>query len=197
MSYLPDQELIKNIKSQNDEACLRELVDRHSGIYIEMIRRYGGSGLNSTQIGDMMDEKDINIYQAALEHDDSKSKFSTYLANRTRYSCLTNKTNNKKNLKFVNFDDVEFQESCLDLNPSELSVRNEMLGEIFDLIESHEDNRVRTIFKERYFSGKNNKLKPWHEIAKISGMSVQGCIDAHNRTIKQFRNKTKHDTITF
>ena len=45
-----------------------------------------------------MEDKDYVIYKAALEYKpESKAKFSTHLANKTKYMCLTQKTKNKKN----------------------------------------------------------------------------------------------------
>lgn len=197
MSQTTDEYLIKEIKTNKDNDSLLELISRHSGIYIEMIRRYGQKHLTETQIDDLMKDKDFNIYSAALEHDESKSKFSTYLANRTRYNCLTNKTINKKNSKFVNFDDVEYEQEADQEIPCEASSKREFLKKVCFLIEQHEDKRVTEIFKERYFSTNEKKLKPWKEIAKKINLSIQGCIDIHNKTIEQLQKKIKNETITF
>lgn len=193
----PDEYLIKEIKTSKDNDSLKELISRHSGIYVEMIRRYGEKHLTATQIGDMMDDKDFNIYSAALEYDENKSKFSTYLANRTKYNCLTNKTNNKKNSKIVNFDDIEFEQEAKEQNPCQASSQREFMKKICYLIESHEDERVTKIFKERYFSSDGRKLTPWKKIAEIMDLSIQGCIDIHNRTIAQFQKQIKNDPIAF
>jgi len=193
---MTDEYLIKEIKENQDDYSLRELIDRHSGIYIEMIRRYGQKHLTETQLNDLMDDKDFNIYSAAIEYDETKSKFSTYLANRTRYNCLTNKTLNKKNSKIVNFEEIEFEKESKDLNPCDASSKKEFMKKICFLIEKHEDPRVSEIFNERYFSDERKKLKPWKEIAKKMNLSIQGCIDIHNRTIEQFKKKITNESIT-
>jgi hypothetical protein len=162
-----------------------------------MIRRYGEKHLSPTQIGDMMDDKDFNIYSAALEYDESKSKFSTYLANRTKYNCLTNKTINKKNSKIINFDDIEFEQESKEQNPCQASSQREFMKKICYLIEAHEDPRVTKIFKERYFASSGRKLTPWKVIAAKMNLSIQGCIDIHKRTIAQFQKQIKNDPITF
>jgi hypothetical protein len=192
-----DEYLVKEIKDKKDNDSLLELISRHSGIYVEMIRRYGQKHLTETQINDLMNEKDFNIYSAALEHDEAKSKFSTYLANRTKYNCLTNKTINKKNSKFVNFDDVEYEQEANQEIPCENSSKREFLKKVCFLLEQHEDYRVKEIFQERYFSADEKKLKPWKQIAKKMNLSIQGCIDIHNRTIEQLQKKIKNETITF
>ena len=196
MTQDSDNYLIKEIKKGKNDNFLKELISRHSGIYVEMVRRYGQKHLTHTQINDLMDEKDFNIYEAALDYEEDKSKFSTYLANRTRYHCLTNKTINKKSANFVNFNDVEFEQEDKALNPCQEFSQKEFLKKICFLIEEHEDKRVTEIFKQRYFSGVGSKLKSWKAIASELNLSIQGCIDIHNRTIEQFKKKIQNDPIT-
>lgn len=196
MTQHTDEYLIKEIKEKKDNDSLKELISRHSGIYVEMIRRYGQKHLTNNQLSDLMDEKDFNIYAAALDHDSSKSKFSTYLANRTRYNCLTNQSINKGSSKIVNFDDIEFEQESKEENPCQASAQKEFLKKVCFLIEDHEDPRVTQLFKERYFSSANKKLKPWKQIAAEMGLSIQGCIYIHDKTIKQFKNKIKNGPIT-
>jgi hypothetical protein len=82
------------IKDENDESALHELISRHSGIYVDMLKKFGMSCLTQNQISDIMKDKDYVIYKAALEYDESKAKFSTHLANKAKYMCLTQKTKN-------------------------------------------------------------------------------------------------------
>jgi DNA-directed RNA polymerase specialized sigma24 family protein len=192
-----DTLLVNKVKDDNDEKALEELIVRHSGIYVHMIKRFGGKSLNNIQINDMLDDKNYQIYKAALEFDDTKSKFSTYLAIKTKYLCLTHKTNNKKNSNIFNFDDFEFSLEDKGYNPSETLSRNEFLSKIFSLIENHQDLRVKTIFKERYFSNTNGKLKAWKDIAQKVDLSIQGCINIHNKTIKEFQEKITDEQFTF
>lgn len=194
---LSDEYLVKEIKENKDNDSLKELISRHSGIYVEMIRRYGQKHLTDMQLNDLMDEKDFNIYVAALDHNHEKSKFSTYLANRTRYHCLTNKTINKTSSKIVNFDDVEFEQEAKEEEPDISEEYRELINKIRPLIEETKDPRVTQIFNERYFLSKTSKPKSWKAIAKEVGVSVQGCIDIHNRTIKFLKRKLKNDAITF
>lgn len=192
-----DEYLVKRIKEEKDNESLKELISRHSGIYVDMIRKFGGKALTDTQLDDMRSEKDFNIYMAAITHDASQSKFSTYLANRTKYKCLTNKTTNKKNSHIVNFDDVEYDCESGEDDPCEYSQANEsraFLHNILSDIEKHPDPRVPIVFKERYFSTSNHKLKPWHKIAPMVELSVQGCINLHERTVKELNKNIPHET---
>lgn len=199
MNQVTDEYLIAEIKQKKDNDSLIELISRHSGIYVEMIKRYGQRSLSENQINDLMNDKDFNIYSAALEYDESKSKFSTYLANMVRYNCLSNKTLNKKNSKFINFDDFVETEQEQDLdanNPCQISSNKEFLKKVCFLIEQHEDFRVREIFRQRYFDGDTKKLKPWKYIAQELNLSIQGCIVIHNRTIKELQKIIKNEKIT-
>lgn len=197
MTPKPDNYLIKEIKENNDDSSLKELISRHSGIYVEIIRRYGQKRLSENQISDLMDDKDYNIYSAAIDFDEKRSKFCTYLANRTRYNCLAGKTLSKKNSNIINFDDIAFDQVSKEEDPSQASSQREVMRKVCFLIEDHEDPRVTSIFKQRYFSSSGRKLKPWKQIAKEMNLSIQGCIDIHDRTIKQFQSKINNDPITF
>jgi RNA polymerase sigma factor (sigma-70 family) len=192
-----DPLLANLVKESNDEGALKELISRHSGIYLDMIKKFGSRSLSSNQISDMVEDKNYQIYKAALEYDESKSKFSTYLALKTKYLCLTNKTNNKKNSNIVNFDEIEFTQEYKGFDPSEESSRNESFLKIYNLINNHYDERIKIIFRERYFSNTNGSLKPWKQIASKVGLSIQGCINIHNKTIKEFQEKITNEQLNF
>ena len=107
---LTDSALTDLIKAENDEGALEELISRHSGIYVDMLKKFGMNCLTHNQVSDIMNDKDYVIYKAALEYDETKAKFSTHLANKTKYMCLTQKTKNKNNKISSNFDDVQFSQ---------------------------------------------------------------------------------------
>ena len=65
------------------------------------------------------------------------------------------------------------------------------------MILRHSDYRVQTIFYERYFCGERGKLKPWKKIADKIELSTQGCINIHNRTLKEFKNKIQNEKVKF
>ena len=64
------------------------------------------------------------------------------------------------------------------------------LNKVFKYIEDSEDSRVVKIFKMRYVSvdGKR-KIVPWRKIAKEINLSIQGCINIHNSTLKKLKKK--------
>lgn len=192
-----DTELANRVKEENDEKALLELISRHSGIYVDMVKRFGYKSLSVDQVGDILDEKDYNIYKAAIDYEEDRAKFSTHLANKTKFICLTKKTQNKKNNKFINYEDVDFFLVSKDNTPDEECFNNEKFSRALNMIVKHKDERVKKIFIERYFCGSGNKVSPWNKVAKKVNLSTQGCINIHNKTIKQFQNKIKNENIKF
>ncbi len=194
---LTDSALTDLIKAKNDEGALEELISRHSGIYVDMLKRFGMNCLTQNQVSDIMKDKDYVIYKAALEYDESKAKFSTHLANKTKYMCLTQKTKNKNNRITANFDDIKFAEKDKSYTPDESCKINDSFTRILNLIEKHKDKRLRIIFHERYFCGKRGKLKPWKDVARTLNLSAQGCINIHNKAIREISLKIDNEKIKF
>ena len=186
---LTDSALTDLIKAENDEGALEELISRHSGIYVDMLKKFGMNCLTHNQVSDIMNDKDYVIYKAALEYDETKAKFSTHLANKTKYMCLTQKTKNKNNKISSNFDDVQFSQKDNSYTPDEECKINDSFSRILNLINKHKDKRLKTIFHERYFCGRRGKLKPWKEVARKLNLSAQGCINIHNKAVKEISLK--------
>lgn len=183
-----DNQLVFNIKQQIDtEECLMELINRHSGIFYDMINRYVPSTSEVCSRDDLFADREIHIYNTALKFNEEKgAKFSTFLGNETKFLCLNsynkakkkycqNKTNEEMDFldKLENYDNI-------DVN---------LLNEIFFLIDRHPDSRVSKIFKMRYKDGENYKLLPWRDIAPCVNLSIQGCINIHDNVIKDLRKK--------
>ena len=191
---LSDKELVKAVKfGVKSDACLKELVDRHSGIYISMVNNYSpdrASGLISAK-DDLLCDKNYYIYQAALKYDESKqTKFSTYLGNETRWLCL-NIYNKNKNTKEISSDKPDLNYADHDLH--EISMKQEILDKIMALIKKDPDRRIATIFKMRYIDGDKNKVMPWNKVCQSVDLSIQGCINIHNKTINKIKKQLKED----
>tara|TARA_E500000178_G_C16910501_1_gene702381 strand:+ start:451 stop:1062 length:612 start_codon:yes stop_codon:yes gene_type:complete len=189
-----DSELINNIKNQHDiEESLNELVERHSGIYIDMVNAYSSRNSSYIDKDELINEKEYKIYIAALKYDESKgTKFSTYLGNETKWGCLNTYNRNKRrpifNSDFIeNMTDQESNESSDITN----SIRKDIFNKILNLIDTHPDKRVEKIFNMRYIEGVKNKVMPWKNIGDSLNLSIQGCINIHNSAIKDIRNQLK------
>ena len=191
---LSDLELVERVKrGREPDASLKELVSRHSGIYISMVNNYSPppeSRLASSR-EDLLSDKDYYIYQAALKYDESKkTKFSTYLGNETRWMCL-NIYNKSKNSKEVPMDCYQPKPlSSLDPDPK---LDEEVLGRIIRLINKDPDSRVSKIFQMRYIEGVKNKVMPWNQVCKTVNLSIQGCINVHDKAITSIKKELKEE----
>lgn len=134
----------------------------------------------------IMDDKDFTIYSSALKFDSTReTKFSTHLANEVKWKCL-NAINKIKKRKESNIeDDVNYVEpSCGDFIDS-INER-ETLRNFQNLLDEENDERVKKIIDMRYNSV-NNKLTSWKIIASHLHMSIQGCINIHNKFINKHK----------
>lgn len=197
INNLSDSDLTVLIREDNDEIALNELISRHSGIYVDMLKKFGSNCLTRNQVCDIMGEKDYVIYKAALEYDENRAKFSTHLANKTKYMCLTQKTKNKNNRVTSNFDEIQFCQKDKSHTPDQSCNMNDSFSRIINLIEKHQDSRLKIIFHERYFCGKRGKLKPWKEVADILNLSAQGCINIHDKAVLELNQKIDNEKIKF
>jgi len=189
-SKLSDEELVKNIKEdRNPQDNLSELIDRHSGIYLEMINGYTTKSLNQSFRDEMLADKEYQIYVSALKYNPEKgAKFSTYLGNETKWKCLNFYNKNKRH------PSIPIQEELIDFfnykfveENSPNIIKNEIFQKIISKAKQHPDQRVGKIFHLRYVEGRNNTVMPWKYISSKLKLSIQGCINIHNTAIKQLQ----------
>tara|TARA_R110000737_G_scaffold101824_3_gene135460 strand:- start:1051 stop:1659 length:609 start_codon:yes stop_codon:yes gene_type:complete len=183
-----DYTLISNIQEANDEGSLLEIIDRHSGIFHTMVNQFMSHPHCSLDKSQLVGEKDSTIYSAALNYDPTRNtKFSTHLANQTKWKCL-NILNKKKKNREVSIDESKnYVEPSCDSFAREID-KEEAFSMFKKCLEKEKDKRVKKIIDIRY-GVDNNKLAPWRKIAEELDMSIQGCINIHNR----FINKVKKE----
>tara|TARA_R100000995_G_scaffold84882_1_gene65496 strand:+ start:3286 stop:3897 length:612 start_codon:yes stop_codon:yes gene_type:complete len=187
-----DLTLISKIQEDNaDQQSLIALVDRHSGIFHTMVNHFMSSPqcvLDKTQI---VEDKEMTIYDSALNYDPSRNtKFSTHLANQTKWKCLNALNKKKKNKEcFIDDDNTYIEPSCesfiKDIN------KEEALVVFKECLKTEKDERVKKIIDMRYGSD-NNKLTPWRFIAKNLDLSIQGCINIHNKFINKVKKEANY-----
>jgi len=190
-----DLTLINNIKNNiNANRSLLEIIQRHSGIYLNMIDAFAARTSQYINHSELLDEKDYYIYKSVLKYDPSKgAKFSTHLGNETRWMCLNLYNKNKKNteklyLKTKLVPDCSHSlQSAIEKERKEFS--QEILDKVMKIVDNQNDARIKKIFAMRYIEGKGNKVMPWKSISQSVGLSIQGCINAHNVTIKAIKEK--------
>tara|TARA_B100000927_G_C16419702_1_gene450839 strand:+ start:300 stop:887 length:588 start_codon:yes stop_codon:yes gene_type:complete len=186
---IDDIELVENIKNEkNVDQCLQKLIDRHTGIYLDIVNKYTHHANNLNKL-DLIDEKDYNIYQTALKYKSDKgTKFPTFLGNETKWICL-NKQNKLKKENKISFEDIT--EVDLTIEENDKTEVLDLFKKTIELSKKHEDKRVEKIFEMRYIIGEKNKVMPWKKISKELNMSIQGCINIHNSAIEDFKLELK------
>ena len=193
-----DEELIKNIKINNDEFCLKELINRHSPLCNNIYNKYSVAlNCSGIFIDDVKKDKDYVVYKSAISFNpEKKSKFSTWLYNQVRYQCLNllNDNNNSKTIAMEEKDLIYH----IDKNTLKNEIKKEEVKEyVFDILASLQDKRMSKIYNLRYFS--NQKNMPWKEIGKKLNISTQTAINLHNKAIAllkiKFNSKNCFDKI--
>ena len=166
------------------------MIGRHTGIYLDIVNKYTQNG-NLTNKLDLIDEKDYNIYQAALKYkSDRGTKFPTFLGNETKWICL-NKYNKKKKEPQISIDDIREIDILSTKNEKINKEDLEVFSEAIKFSKTHKDKRVEKIFEMRYITGEKNKVMPWKKISKELDMSIQGCINIHNSAVEKFKIELK------
>ena len=191
INNLEDFQLVENIKTNKKaETSLQELIGRHTGIYLDIVNKYTQNG-NTTNKLDLIDEKDYNIYQAALKYkSDRGTKFPTFLGNETKWICL-NKYNKKKKEPQLSIEDIKEADILNTKNEKIKKEDLEVFTEAIKFSKKHKDKRVEKIFEMRYITGEKNKVMPWKKISEELDMSIQGCINIHNSAIEKFKIELK------
>ena len=198
---IPDLDLIENVqKNVNRNQSLNELIQRHSGIYFSIVNKFfPESKAIATKLNidrDLVfDSKDYVIYQSALSYDKTRgAKFSTHIGNQARYFCLS-QINKAKN--FVPFEPSEFENIFVDEAAVHEKIDASLSSKVIEIIRNMPDERIYEIFKLRYLESKGERVTPWSKIhkkishAKTKGrhLTIQGCINLHNKALKEIRKK--------
>ena len=132
-------------------------------------------------------DKNILIYKSVLSYNpDKKTKFSTWLANQTRYLCL-NLLNRKMQYVQMEENDLVLQ---IEKNPDSKECKLPLItSNVFDVLNNLKDERIGNIFKLRYYSEKKDRT--WKKIGKKLNISVQTAINLHKKGKKILKSRLK------
>ena len=192
---------IINLAKIGDNDSIKTLIDKHSGICVDVYKKYinlpNVSGFISD---DIISSKNYIIYNSAKTFDPSKgSKFSTWLANQTRYFCL-NSINKANKLIPV---ETESLNKLIENNVQEfkneektIEVRDSILEVIKETLNSLSNKKIKKCIEIKYFSEDEN-TKSYTEVADKMNVTVQTIINWHNKFIKIVRQKCKNRKIIF
>ena len=144
-----DNYLVERIKLANCEKSLGELIKRHSAICFKVIKRYASTFYaNNIDVIEASSDKNLIIWKSAKSFNiDKNVKFSTWLANQVKYSCL-NALNKKSKDRLVSTEDEILE--LLKERPEEEAEGNlfEFTGNILNQLK---DKRIKRIFFNEIF----------------------------------------------
>jgi len=186
-----------NLAKDGDCESIKELINRHSGIYVSTCKKYTNAISSSGVLKDHIESsKDYVIYSSAKTFNPSMgSKFSTWISNQARYFCL-NAMNKNKN--FIQSDeetinlliDSKAHEKIKEEKAEENT--KEYLLKIRLMLNNLSNKKIKECIEKKYFS---EKSKTFTEIAKEMNVTVQTVINWHNKFIKLAKQKIKIDII--
>jgi len=177
-----DVQLISQIKEKQDSAAVLELVNRHTGIYINIIQQYAGNTTfnKKTNVADLKEENVINIYQWALSFDASKKmKFSSYVGEMTKYMCLNIMSRSPEYQPIEEETAVSNETSVI-----EKIERHSSIEEIQHEVKDTDSQKFQEIFKLRH-----NGKRPlsWREIGLKTNLSYEGARKIYNKYISSIK----------
>ena len=184
-----DNYLVERIRLTNCEKSLEELIKRHTALCFKIIKRYASTFYaNNIDITEASTDKNLIIWNSAKSFSAGKNvKFSTWLANQIKYSCL-NALNKKSKDRLISTEDeildVLKEKSLEETDDNLFEFTNNILNQL-------KDQRIKQIFSMRYST--HYKKPSWCTVAKQLKVSTQTAINLHNRGIEVLRKKIKSE----
>lgn len=161
---IPDSVLISRIKETADNAATIELINRHSGVYIDVIQQYAFSP--KIQVPELKDDRIFNIFSWIREFDSTKeTEFGSYVGKKTRWMCLNIMNRDKQSVEM----DVNAPNTDMDTQGS--ADRHTKLAEIGTEVKKIKDPLFWKIFRLRFHE---KRPRSWREISERINMSHEG-----------------------
>lgn len=190
-----DLELINLVKN-GDNNSIKTLIEKHSGICVDVYKKYinlpNVSGFISD---DIISSKDYIIYNSAKTYDPTRgSKFSTWLANQTRFFCLNSINKNNKLIPVEDeklFSFIEEKDQRAENTFAKNGDSQEVLDIIKNTLNSLSNKKIKECISIKYFS-EDGKFKSYTDVAQQMNVTVQTIINWHNKFIKLVKQKLKN-----
>lgn len=127
------------------------------------------------------------VLKCALSFDPSrKTKFSTWLGNYAKFTCL-NFVNSKRYI--FNADTEELHDFIGEIQCAPKAEDfSEEAGIALEILNSLKDERIKKIFNMRYFRDKK-KDGTWKKISEKLGISIQTAINLHKKGLRLLRSR--------
>jgi RNA polymerase sigma factor (sigma-70 family) len=188
LDNLEDIELIRKVKHEQCDESLKILINKYEKLYFDMFHSFKKI-LKYKQIiqNDLLNDSYINIYEAIISFDETKNtKFSTWLANSTRYKCLK-LVYNQPNIESLYTEENKEKQIELENIPTDEDNNNEdTVSFVKELIENLSDDKAKQIFKLR-FADVDKTERSWSSIGEKVGVSTQTAINIFNKNLKKVK----------
>jgi len=191
---MSDLDLIESVKTNGCSGCFCRIIELHSNLFYKICNRYIYP-LSSCGIPreDIYDNKNFVFFDSITTFDKSKGvKFTTWLANKTRFYCLNLMNSRKRIVNFSNDDIKKAIENKSFLQKDETEVQESFTYAMF-LLDSLKDKRIKQIFSLRYLE-ESNKIR-WKSIASRMNISVQTAINLHSKGVRVLSGKINSKEI--
>ena len=184
-----DNYLVERIRVTDCENSLEELIKRHSALCFKIIKKYSSTFYaNNIDIIEASTDKNLVIWNSAKSFNTDKNvKFSTWLANQIKYSCL-NAINKKIKDRLVTTE-TEMLDVLKERPPEE--AEDNLFEFASHILNQLKDKRIKQIFSLRYSS--YSKKPSWCTVAQQVKVSTQTAINLHDRGIEILRKKIKSE----
>ena len=175
---IDDSYLVNKVKTTGDSEALNQLINSHTGVYLQVLDRSLPNDIFATQKEDLKNERSFHIYDAVMKYKpESSMKFSTYLGQTIKWKCLALK-NRGPDKDTVFIDSLETPPA--EKEPQDYSDKVK-IETIFQYAENYPNELARKIVNLRYNS--SEKLS-WKEVAKKLDISVSWATLLHGEFIK-------------
>jgi hypothetical protein len=166
---MTDLELINLATKEADSGAMTELVNRHTGIYMQTVASFP-----SLPLRDLKADRFFNIFDFARDYDPTRAmQFGSYVGDRTRYMCLNLLKREPKSIAF-NEDVAPTNDTAL----SEAVDKHDDMTELRERAKRVGDPKFYQAFCLR-FDG--DKVASWRAVAKAMDMTQEGVRKLFNR----------------
>ena len=189
-----DLQLVREVKEAKSEDALLELVERHSGLFYKTISKNLPFSKNSWDVEELVQRKEHLFYEAIETFDpDRNIKFHTWLANKTKYLCLSQRSKLRDEPDFCEFDEGFGGETHL--SPDAYLSKKEEVERILFLASKRCTPKALEIFEKKYFGGDNRAGLSFTEIAKEMEISPQAVQASHAKTLKVIKKAILNESV--
>ena len=191
---MSDLEIIESVKINGCSGCFCKLLELHSNLFYKICNKYTYA-LSSYGIPreDIYDNKNFVFLDSITTFDQSKGvKFTTWLANKTRFYCLNLMNSRRRIVNFSNDDIKKAIENKSFLQKDETEAQ-ETFAYVMFLLDSLKDKRIKQIFSLRYLE-ESSKIR-WKSIASRMNISVQTAINLHSKGVRVLSGKINSKEI--